>query len=194
MTALAATLAVEAPSLVVESTVVVSATVLARRLVRPALERRRRRHAIEEQLPDAIDLLVLAIHAGLAPVAAIREVATTARPPVGDGFAEVARQLDRGRPFDEAVGSLRHALGAPADGLVDVVTTTTRYGLPLEPVLDQLTAEARDARRRRHQANARRLPIRLSLPLVACTLPSFVLLAIAPAVIAALSSLGPPAW
>jgi len=34
----------------------------------------------------------------------------------------------------------------------------------------------------------------LSFPLVVCTLPSFVLLAIAPAVIAALSSLGGTAW
>jgi tight adherence protein C len=57
-------------------------------------------------------------------------------------------------------------------------------------VLDQLTIEAREARRRLEQAEARRLPVRLSFPLVLCTLPSFVLLAIVPAVIAALSSLG----
>jgi tight adherence protein C len=61
-------------------------------------------------------------------------------------------------------------------------------------VLDQLTIEIRAARRRLDQAAARKLPVRLSFPLVTCTLPSFVLLAIAPAVIAALSSLGGTAW
>ena len=75
-----------------------------------------------------------------------------------------------------------------------MIATSDRYGLPLGPVLDQLTTEARDSRRRLDQAAARKLPVRLSFPLVACTLPSFVLLAIVPAVIAALSSLGGSAW
>jgi tight adherence protein C len=57
-------------------------------------------------------------------------------------------------------------------------------------MLDQLSTEARAARRRLDEADARKLPVRLSFPLVVCTLPSFILLAIAPAVIAALSSLG----
>ena len=39
------------------------------------------------------------------------------------------------------------------------------------------------------RGGARRLPVRLSFPLVVCTLPSFVLLAIAPAVLGALSTL-----
>ncbi len=66
---------------------------------------------------------------------------------------------------------------------------TLRDGLPLAPVLDRLTDEASAGRRRQGEAAARRLPVRLSFPLVACTLPSFVLLAIAPAVLGALSTL-----
>jgi tight adherence protein C len=161
---------------------------------RPRVERRRTRERIERELPDAVDLLVLAVRAGLTPAAAVREVADTTPAPVGSGFARVVHRLDRGETFADAIVALRDDLGPPADALVDVITTTTRYGLPLEPVLDQLVAEAREARRRHRQADARRLPIRLSFPLVTCTLPSFVLLAIVPAVIAALSSLGPSAW
>ena len=61
--------------------------------------------------------------------------------------------------------------------------------------LEQFESEARaflDAnasRRRQGEAAARRLPVRLSFPLVTCTLPSFVLLAIAPAILGAVSSL-----
>ena len=47
----------------------------------------------------------------------------------------------------------------------------------------------RAARRRLGEAAARRLPVRLTFPLVTCTLPAFVLLAIAPAVLGALSTL-----
>ena len=69
------------------------------------------------------------------------------------------------------------------------VASADRDGLPLGPVLDRLAAEARAARRRLGEAEARRLPVRLTFPLVACTLPSFVLIAIAPAVLGALSTL-----
>ena len=81
-------------------------------------------------------------------------------------------------------------LGASAAGIADAISSCERYGLPLEPLLDQLAADTRATRRRLADADARKLPVRLSFPLVMCTLPSFVLLAIAPAVIAALSSLG----
>ena len=71
-----------------------------------------------------------------------------------------------------------------------LVATAVRYGLPLAPVLDRLIDEAR-AERRRHAAEAaRRLPVALSFPLVVCSLPSFVLLAIVPAVLGAVASLG----
>ena len=72
--------------------------------------------------------------------------------------------------------------------LVSALGTAVRDGLPLAPVLDRLTDEANAERRRAGEAAARRLPVRLSFPLVACTLPSFVLLAIAPAVLGALST------
>ncbi len=73
--------------------------------------------------------------------------------------------------------------------LIDLVASADRHGSPLAPMLESLAHEARSTRRRHHEADARRLPVRLSFPLVTCTLPSFVLLAIAPALIAALSSI-----
>lgn len=162
--------------------------------MRPALAARRDRSAVERRLPDAFDFLVLAVRAGLTPQQAIRELATTAPAAVRPAFVAVAHRCDRGQPFAEALRALPEILGTRAAALADVIATSDRYGLPLGPVLDQLSVEARDARRRIDQTDARKLPVRLSFPLVVCTLPSFVLLAIAPAVIAALSSLGATAW
>ena len=113
---------------------------------------------------------------------------------MSDAFAEVVRRTERGQPFADALAALPERLGPSAAALADVIATSDRHGLALGPVLDQLTIEIRAARRRLDQAAARKLPVRLSFPLVTCTLPSFVLLAIAPAVIAALSSLGGTAW
>jgi tight adherence protein C len=166
------------------------ATVLLVRRARPVLAARAGRRAAERALPDAIDLLVLSVRAGLTPQQAIRDLATSAPHEVRPAFALVAHRSDRGQAFADALAALLETLGASALPLADTLASSERYGLPVGPMLDQLSTEARAARRRLDEADARKLPVRLSFPLVVCTLPSFVLLAIAPAVIAALSSLG----
>ncbi len=170
-----------------------AAMLFVRRLA-PMRAARRRRDDIERELPEAMDLLVLSVRAGLTPFQAVSELAASSEPVVGDAFAEVVRRTERGQPFADALAALPERLGPSATALADVIATSDRHGLALGPVLDQLTVEIRAARRRLDQAAARKLPVRLSFPLVTCTLPSFVLLAIAPAVIAALSSLGGSAW
>ena len=177
----------------IPTAIVVGVIVLIHR-TRPIRTARRRRRDAERALPDALDLLVLGIHTGLTPHQAIAELAVSAPESVRGAFALTVHRCERGQSFADALTALPETLGPAAIGLADVIATSDRYGLPLGPVLDQLTTESRDSRRRLDQADARKLPVRLSFPLVVCTLPSFVLLAIAPAVIAALSSLGGSAW
>jgi tight adherence protein C len=173
---------------------VVGAVVLLAGAVRPVRAARWARHAVEQSLPDAIDLLVHAIRAGFTPHQAVLHLAEVAPAPVRPAFAAVAHRVQRGQMLPDALSALPERLGPAAAGVADVLAAGVRYGLPLAPVLDRLGNEARDARRRSAEADARRLPVRLSFPLVTCTLPSFVLLAIAPAAIATLSSLGDTAW
>jgi tight adherence protein C len=149
---------------------------------------RARRQAIAEAMPDAIELLVMCIHAGLTPTQAVGELARLAPPPVRPGFQAAEQRLHRGAGFADALTELTGHCGPSALALVSALGTAVRDGLPLAPVLDRLTDEANAGRRRAGEAAARRLPVRLSFPLVVCTLPSFVLLAIAPAVLGALST------
>lgn len=172
----------------------VGTTVVALRRLAPIRAGRQRRRDIERELPDAMDRLVLSVRAGLTPFQAVSELATSGEPVVAEAFGEVVRRTERGQPFADALAALPERLGPSAGALADVIATSDRHGLALGTVLDQLTVEIRAARHRLDQAEARKLPVRLSFPLVTCTLPSFVLLAIAPAVIAALSSLGGTAW
>lgn len=165
--------------------------VAARRTNAVVVQRRTRAH-VEASAPDAIELFVLLIHAGLTPVQAVRDLSSSAPGATRAGFAAVVHRLERGEPFADALAALPARLGPCMIGLADTVASADRYGSALAPMLETLALEARAARRRRNEADARRLPIRLSFPLVACTLPSFVLLAIAPAVLAALSSISVP--
>ena len=140
-------------------------------------------------MPDAIELLVVSLHAGRSPAQAIVELARIAPPAVRPAFAAVEHRLHRGHGLGEALDELTARCGRCALGLVTAVGAAVRDGLPLTPVLDRLTDDAHAARRRQGEAAARRLPVRLSFPLVLCTLPSFVLVSIVPAVLGALSTL-----
>lgn len=160
------------------------------RAARPIVARRRRDATIARMLPDVVDLLVLSIRAGLTPRQAIGEIGPFVTPPFDAAFAEVVRRTERGEAFPDAVRALPDSLGIGATDIADTIATGERYGLPVEPLLDELTMQARAARRRADQADARALPVRLAFPLVACTLPAYVLVAIVPAVLAALMSLG----
>jgi tight adherence protein C len=156
------------------------------------LRRRRGVHqvqrAIDAAMPDAVELLVMCLHAGLTPAQAIGELARAAPASVRPGFQATDLRLHRGAGFADALVELTARCGRGALPLVSALGTAVRDGLPLTPVLDRLGDEANAARRRAGEAAARRLPVRLSFPLVVCTLPSFILLAIAPAVLGALST------
>lgn len=139
--------------------------------------------------PEAIELFVLALRAGSVPIHAVDAVVDHASSPIAEAFGEVAHRLQRGQRLADAVVALPEHLGPEASELADSIAAADRYGHPLGPVLDRLGDDARAGRRRRAEIAARALPVRLSFPLVVCTLPSFVLLAIVPAVLGAITSL-----
>lgn len=144
-------------------------------------------------MADTVDLLVLGLRAGLLPLLALHLLADECPPSVRPALRAVLTDVDRGARLGEA---LRHLprLVAPAHAplasiVADQLVAAEVHGLPLTPVLERLATDARDRRRRELDAAVRRLPVRLSLPLVLCTLPSFVLVAVVPLLLAALSSL-----
>lgn len=167
---------------------VVAAVAVTTRWWRLRRTRLQRAKAIGDAYPDAIDLVVLAIRAGLLPPAALEAAGEHVPAVVRPAFAEVGRRSAGGERFADALTALTDALGDTARPMVDSLAAAERYGLPLAPVLERLAGEARADRRRTAEAVARQLPVRLAAPLVVCTLPSFVLLAIVPLLVGAFSS------
>jgi tight adherence protein C len=154
-----------------------------------ARRRARSRRQIASEFPDALDLLVLSIRAGYLPAQAVVEIGPFLPSAVRNAFGSVDAAMQEGQRFADALNQLSSELGPVAQPLVDSLSAADRYGLPLAPVLERLSTEARQQRRRDADAAARELPVRLAVPLVLCTLPSFVLLAIVPLLLGALSSL-----
>lgn len=160
----------------------------------PIAQQRRRLRQRVRAVPEALDLVVVLLRAGATPRQTLIELGRRGPPSTQAGFAAVALQLDRGQPFSSAIGALRMELGDAITPFVELLAASERYGLSTSHLVQQLSNETRALRRRHDEAAARMLPVKLSFPLVMCTLPSFVLLAIAPAVLAALSSLGANSW
>lgn len=150
---------------------------------------RAHRRDLVAALPDTIELLVLVMHAGLTPHQAMVLLAERAPLPTRPAFVEVTRRTSRGAPLADALHALPELLGVGATSVADTLSLAERHGTPITHALEQLSFEVRERRQRQSEAAARQLPIRLAFPLVTCTLPSFVLIAIVPAVLGALASL-----
>lgn len=150
---------------------------------------RRAQRAAERAYPDAIEMIVLAVGAGYLPAAAINMAAPHLAPAIRPAFAGVSTRIEAGERFADALAALPATLGPMAAPLADSFAAADRYGQPIAPVLERLATEARQHRRRQADTRARQLPVRMSLPLVLCTLPSFILLAVVPLLLAAVSSL-----
>lgn len=154
----------------------------------PFRRRRDRREAaeLEAELPLAADLLAVAVGAGLTPYLALRVAARSGPPAVSARLASVVAVADG----DEGLaGALELEAGSsPAlRPLLEVLLASERLGAPVGPVLARLAADGRARARRAALARARSVPVRLLFPLVFLVLPAFLLLTVAPVLLAGLA-------
>ena len=144
--------------------------------------------ALDRELPIAIDLLGVAIGAGCTPYLAVEIASRWASPAVAAPFASVLGACALGASFDAALDDA--ALAVPRlRPLVDALLASDRLGAPVGPALARLAGEERAALRRRAEAHARRVPVRLLFPLTFLVLPAFVLITVVPGLAAGLARL-----
>ncbi len=156
-----------------------------------AVRRRHRRRlaAVAADLPDVVDLLVLAVGAGLTVRLAVAAVARRSPGPLGAELARAGQEADLGRRLADALDDIPGRAGEATRPLVAALIASERYGAPLGAGLDRLAQEVRADRRRRAEEAARKVPVKLLFPLVSCTLPAFGLLTVAPLIASAVRSL-----
>jgi tight adherence protein C len=160
---------------------------------RPVLQRRRaaraRDDAVRRELPDVVDLLILAVGAGLTVPLAVDAVGRHGEGRVAAALGEAARRASLGVRLADSLTEMPVHLGDRARPLVAALVASERYGVPALPALERLADDGRDDRRRHAEAMARRLPVKLLFPLVLCTLPAFALLTVVPLLVGSLREL-----
>ena len=152
--------------------------------------RRRRRDRREDallrrELPVVIDLIGVAVSAGCTPFHAVEHAARYGPIRTAAALHDLMRECAGGRSFDDSLRDLG-ASRTTLRPLADALRTSARLGPPAAPALRRLATEVRADVRRRAEARARTVPVRLCFPLVACVLPAFALLTVVPVVLTGL--------
>lgn len=152
-------------------------------------QERRRLEALAGDLPDLVDLMVLAVGSGATVHQAVDWVADRAPGPLGAELAWCRQQQAAGRRLADALEDLPSRAGEAVRPLVAALVASDRYGAALGSGLDRLAGEVRSDRRRAAEEAARKVPVKLLFPLICCTLPAFGLLTVVPLIVSAVGSL-----
>lgn len=150
-----------------------------------AQRRARLRHrSLLAALPDALDLLAVAVAAGRGSAAGLADLAQAGAGPLAEEMRATAAELSCGVPLSDALRSLRARVpGGEVATLCAAIERSRRYGSPLADQLRrQASALRRDQRRLVEERAARAAP-KIQLVVALVLVPS-VLLMIAAALIA----------
>jgi len=156
---------------------------------------RDRQNRIRLGLPDALDLTVICVEAGLALDQALMRVGQDlhhAHPDLSDEFHLVNLEMRAGKPRAESLRNLVDRTGVDdIRALVGTLIQTDRFGTSVTQALRVHSDSLRTERRQRAEEQAAKTTIKMVPPLVIFVLPSIIFVTIGPAVIELIRQLGP---
>jgi tight adherence protein C len=146
-----------------------------------------RKAAIERGLPDALDLLVTCVEAGLGLDAALQRVSQEIRLPwpiLGGELHETFLEAKAGIPRVEAFRRLAHRTGVPdLKSLAATLTQTELFGTSVALALRVQAEGMRTRRMQRAEERAAYVGVKMTIPLILFILPSMVAIVVGPAAI-----------
>jgi tight adherence protein C len=147
----------------------------------------RRQREIVNAFPDALDLMLICVEAGLGLEASFARVGmeiTSSHPLLAEQFGAVVLELRAGRSHEDALRRMAERSGTDdIRAFCTLLIQSTKLGSSIAQTLRIYSAEMREKRRLRAEERAHRLPVLISLPLVACLLPTMIGVLMLPVVI-----------
>lgn len=140
-----------------------------------------------EAFPDALDLLVVCVEAGLALDGAIVRVAkelSFSWPNLADELQLVSLELRAGKARKEALKALAERTGLEEiQGLVSILIQAEHFGTSIAKSLREHSDEMRLSRIQRARETAAKLPVRMTIPVMLFIFPALFLVILGPAAI-----------
>ncbi|HXD82215.1 MAG TPA: type II secretion system F family protein [Candidatus Acidoferrum sp.] len=141
-----------------------------------------RRAEIQKGLPDAMDLLVIAVDAGLGFDAALARVTDKYKNALSDEFAKVLREVSLGRPRLEAMDEMGRSSGVEdLHNFIQAIIQSEQFGTGIGKILRIQADEMRRKRRQRAQEKAAQATLKMMLPMVGCIFPTLWIVLLGPA-------------
>jgi tight adherence protein C len=148
---------------------------------------KRRQHRIRLALPDALDLLVVSVEAGLGLDQAMQRVGDEldfAHPDLSNELRLVNLELRAGKGRVEALRNLAERTGVDdVSSLVAMLIQTDRFGTSIAKSLRVHSETLRTKRRQRAEEAAAKTGVKMVFPLVFCIFPAIFVVTIGPAAI-----------
>jgi tight adherence protein C len=150
-----------------------------------------RAEQLQRELPDAIDLLTISVESGLGFDAAVQQVARNTKGPLADELSRMLREMQIGQGRGDALRGLAERTNvADVRTFVGAMVQADSFGIPISQVLRVQSAEIRVKRRQRAEEKAQQVPVKITIPLIFCILPTLFIAVMGPAVLSIMDSLG----
>jgi tight adherence protein C len=142
------------------------------------------RSQIQKALPDALDLLVICVDAGLGFDASLERVTTKYKNALSIKFAQMLREVSLGRPRQEAMDEMGRSAGVDdLHNFVQAVIQSEQFGTGIGKILRIQSDEMRRKRRQRAQQAGAQATLKMMLPMVGCIFPTLWLILLGPALL-----------
>jgi tight adherence protein B len=129
--------------------------------------RKRRQAAFTEELPNAVEVIVRGVKAGLPLNDCLRMIATEAREPLRSEFRAILESLTMGVPIDEAVGKLTERMPLPeANFFAIVIAIQSKAGGNLSEALGNLAKVLRERKKMRAKVQAMSMEAKASASII----------------------------
>lgn len=155
----------------------------------------RRREAIVNGFPDSLDLMLVCVEAGLGMEAAFDRVGREmlhSHPLVAQMLSVVTLELRAGSTREEALRNMANRTQVTEiRSFSTLLIQSDKLGSSIGETLRVYASEMREKRRMRAEEKAHKLPVLLSVPLVACMLPVMIGVLMLPAIIRVLREMLP---
>jgi tight adherence protein C len=148
---------------------------------------KRRQHRIRLSLPDALDLLVVSVEAGLGLDQAMQRVGEElvfAHPELCEELRLINFELRAGKARSEALHNLGERTGVDdVQSLVAMLVQTDKFGTSIAKSLRVHSDTLRTKRRQRAEEAAAKTGVKMVFPLVLCIFPAIWVVTLGPAAI-----------
>jgi tight adherence protein C len=153
--------------------------------------RKRQRHeAIDYELPELIDLLVVTVEAGIGFVGSLRIAASHVRDPLGQELRLTLQEQSMGLSTTEALNNmLDRSDTAGMRMFVRGVVQGETLGVSIGQIMRNLALEMRKRRKARAEERAQKAPIKMLFPLIFLIFPAMFVVLLLPAMITIVDTL-----